>query len=452
MSFLATLTILGLGQLAWILISTIWVWKRHDEVPLLVSVLLFYVFTFRFWAILQGWAAPANLTNFGFEPIGGADCLAVLGLGLLGETAWLTVYMLVQRRRVDLPSAVASPLLLDWLRTRVLLLAAGCIPLALFARELVRQQAMEGKSLGFEVSSYLGLFPLSLVGVAILLAALWKAGGLPTGGHRFLVLFLFALIGYLTFQPSLRFQFLGWFLAAVIIFSSGYSFARRGMLVTSGLICAVALFALAGALRHSDDPEADLQQTVWERFAFAHDANMLDGFALLRQVYPDRLNYSFGGEHLEIFQRPIPRTWWPGKPVGGYMNKLGIITADTGFTLGISPSLFGSFYQEGGVYGVIILSALYGFGFARLVRYSVGLQPLSGLLIRGVACAGIVPLLRGGDLPGIYAWFGMSFWPILLVFLLKRREFFSKVPVVPANALQPPPHSYHLPRSSSSPT
>src|SRR5437762_5368865 len=155
---------------------------------------------------------------------------------------------------------------------------------------------------------------------------------------------------------------------------------------------------------------------------------MLDGFALLRQVYPKLLDYSNGEEHLEILERPIPRRWWPDKPVGGYMNKLGIITADTGFTLGISPSLFGSFYQEGGLVGVLFLSMIYGFGFGRLVSFSTRIVPLAGLLIRGILAAAIVPLLRGGDLPGIYAWFGMSFWPCFLLLWLRRRDFFARIP------------------------
>jgi len=195
-----------------------------------------------------------------------------------------------------------------------------------------------------------------------------------------------------------------------------------------GLVGAVALFAVAGALRNDEDPTVELQQSAWERFAFAQDANMLDGFVLLRQVYPRLLGYSYGGEHLEIFERPIPRRWWPDKPVGGYMNKLGLITADTGFTLGISPSLFGSFYQEGGLVGVVLCSIIYGFGFGRLVSFSTRIVPLAGLLIRGILAAAIVPLLRGGDLPGIYAWFGMSFWPCLLLLGLRRREFFARIP------------------------
>ncbi|PYK73055.1 MAG: hypothetical protein DME44_02560, partial [Verrucomicrobia bacterium] len=112
----------------------------------------------------------------------------------------------------------------------------------------------------------------------------------------------------------------------------------------------------------------------------------------------------------------------------GYMNKLGIITADTGFTLGISPSLFGSFYQEGGLVGVVLLSIIYGFGFGCLVSFSTRIVPLTGLLIRGSLAAAIVPLLRGGDLAGIYAWFGMSFWPCLLLLWLRRGEFFARIP------------------------
>jgi hypothetical protein len=226
----------------------------------------------------------------------------------------------------------------------------------------------------------------------------------------------------------MRFQFLGWFVAVTIILSSGLSFVRRAQVLVIGLVGAVCLFAVAGALRNAEESTAELEQSAWERFAFAEDANMLDGFVLLRQVYPERLGYSYGREHFEILERPIPRAWWPDKPVGGYMNKLGIITADSGFTLGISPSLFGSFYQEDGFVGVVFLSIIYGFGFGRLVSFSTSIVPLTGLLLRGILAAAIVPLLRGGDLPGIYAWFGMSFWPCLLLLWLGRRDFFARIP------------------------
>lgn len=427
MDFVTLLTTTSLCQIAWILLGVLWVARKHDEIPLLISTVIFYVFTFRFWALLQGWASPVDI-GFGFDPMDSNSALDVQAIATLGETVLLSVYMLAQRRRIDVPHRLASPELLSWLRPRVFALGAICIPISLLARRAVGVQIASGKSMSFEVSSYMSLFSLSLVGVAILITVLWKSGAFRAHGERLGAMLLFLAIFYFTFQPGMRFQFLGWFVAATIILSSGLSVVRRAQVLAIGLAGGVILFAVAGALRNTEDPTVDLQQSAWERLAFAQDANMLDGFVLLRQVYPRMLGYSYGGEHLEIFERPIPRSWWPDKPVGGYMNKLGLITADSGFTFGISPSLFGSFYQEGGLVGVVLCSIIYGFGFGRLVSFSTRIVPLAGLLLRGILAAAIVPLLRGGDLPGIYAWFGMSFWPCFLCLWLRRHEFFARIP------------------------
>ena len=428
MGSFAILVALSLCQIAWIVLGVLWVARRHDEIPLLISAVLFYVFTFRLWALLMGWTSPVNLSNFGFAALDSKGALEAESIAILGQTVLLSIYMLAQRHRIDVPDRLASPELLDWLKPRVVALGVICVPVSLLARRAVGVQIAAGRSMGFEISSYLSLFSLSLVGVAILIAALWKGRAFRSGGERFGAALLFAAIIFLTFQPSMRFQFLGWCVAATIILASGQPFLRRAQVLVIGLVGAVALFAVAGAFRNAEEPTVELEQSAWERFAFAEDANMLDGFALLRQVYPEMLDYSYGGEHLEILERPIPRAWWPGKPVGGYMNKLGIVTADSGFTLGISPSLFGSFYQEGGLVGVVLLSIIYGFGFGRLVSFTTRIVPLGGLLLRGILAAAIVPLLRGGDLPGIYAWFGMSFWPCLLLLWLGRREFFARIP------------------------
>jgi hypothetical protein len=427
MTIVTPFIILSLCQIAWIFLGVLWVVRKHDEIPLLISTLLFYVFSFRFWALLQGWVLPVDITNFGFDPIDSKNALDVQAIATLAETVLLSVYMLAQRRQINVPDRLASPDLLAWLKPRAVALGVICFLFSLLARRSVGAQVASGKSMGFEISSYVSLFSLSLVGVAILIAALWKSGAFHSEGEKFVAVALFVAIAYLTYQPSMRFQFLGWFVAATIILSSGQSVVRRAQVLGIGLVGAVSLFAVAGALRNREDPTVELQQSAWERFAFAQDANMLDGFVLLRQVYPRLLGYSYGGEHLEIFERPIPRAWWPDKPVGGYMNKLGLVTAETGFTIGISPSLFGSFYQEGGLVGVVLFSMIYGFAFGRVVSFSTRIVPLTGLLIRGILAAAIVPLLRGGDLPGIYAWFGMSFWPCFLLLWHRRREFFARI-------------------------
>jgi hypothetical protein len=413
-------------QIAWLVVSAIWFWRRSDEFPLILSLFLFYVFAFRFWALLQGWSAPVNIAPFGFAPVAVDNCLESQALGVLGETTLLGVYMLAQNRAIWVPRVIALAPFLQWLRPRTFVLVVVCAGLSTLTRRAVGAQVDAGKSMAFEISSYMSLFPMVLISAGILLALLWKAGGFNSVQQKTIALIMLGAIAFLTFDSTARFQFLGWILASTIILTAGLPFRQKALFALLGLTTAAALFAVAGTLRRADDPDVALEEESVNRFAFAADANMLDGFVLLRQVYPDMLNYSYGGEHLDILTRPIPRAWWPAKPVGGYLNKLGIVNADTGFTLGISPSLFGSFYQEGGIMGVVLLSALYGFGFARLIRFSTLIHPVGGLLIRAIACAAVVPLLRGGDLPGIYAWFGMAFWPCFLVLYLWRKELLSK--------------------------
>jgi len=168
MSFFALLITLSVCQIAWIVLGVLWVVRKHDEIPLLISTLLFYVFTFRFWALLLGWTSPADLTNFGFDPIDAKSALDVQAIAILAETVLLFIYMLVQKRRIDVSDKLASPELLSWLKPRVVALGVICILISLLARRSVGVQVASGKSMGFEVSSYLILFPLSLVGVAIL--------------------------------------------------------------------------------------------------------------------------------------------------------------------------------------------------------------------------------------------------------------------------------------------
>ena len=162
-----------------------------DEIPLLISSLLFYVFAFRFWALLQGWTSPVDVSNFGFNPIDSQAALDVLAIATLAQTVLLSVYMLAQRRRIDVPDKLASPELVDWLKPRVAALGVICVLASLLTQRSVGYQITSGKSMGFEVSSYLTLFPLSLVGVAIFVATLWKSRAFRSGGEKFGAVALF---------------------------------------------------------------------------------------------------------------------------------------------------------------------------------------------------------------------------------------------------------------------
>lgn len=399
-----------------------WYLRKSDEIPLLTSAFLAYVASFRYWVVtakLSGWV---NITNLGLPAIDDESALSALLLLVIGEVVMLSSYMLSQKRKLLINRFDMPPRLERSLRPAVLTVGIVAIPTVLFLRKMAGLAVLSGRSVAFQISNYLLQAPMMLVGIGCLLILLWKFRAFKSPLHRCTFFTLIAALMMLTYGPSARFTFLGWLLAGTVILSAGHSAKKRIWILGGGLCVAMILFAFAGASRNPELASRNLRGAAWARAFSGSDGNMLDGFVLIRHIYPEKLGYSFGMEHLEILLRPIPRSLWPGKPVGGYMNKLGITTADTGFTLGISPSVFGSFYAEGGLAGIIVFSALYAWALARLVLWSARLHPFAGILIRGVLCAGLVPLLRGGDLPGIYAWFGMAFWPCLLLLWLYRSE------------------------------
>ena len=144
MSSYAPIIALSLCQIVWIVLGALWVARRHDEIPLLISVVLFYVFTFRFWALLLGWTSPVDLSNFGFDPVDSGSALEVESIATLGETILLSIYMLAQRRRIDIPEKLASPELLGWLKPRVVALGIVCILVSLLARRASEFSSPQG--------------------------------------------------------------------------------------------------------------------------------------------------------------------------------------------------------------------------------------------------------------------------------------------------------------------
>lgn len=410
-------------QICWLLVSGFWILRRNDEIPLLISFLLFYVTGYRYWAVTSGLNDWVNLSQFGVSYFTQPEALTALGYLVLGQSFFLCTYLWNQRRKMPVVKPTALSPFLAWLRPKVIVFGLFCMPLVLLVRGNVATQVRSGRSLAFQVSGYLYQFPFVLVGIATLIMCLWKFGGMPKLWHKVAAIVILLGVSSLTFQVSGRFQLIGWLATMGIIFSSSFKPGRRLLLLGGFLVLSVTIFAIAGAMR-SHSASGELQQAALDRFIGAEDANMLDGFMLLRRYIPDIVPYRLGMTHLEILLRPIPRAIWPGKPVGGgYMAQAGLSDSQSGQTIGISPTLLGDFYSEGGVFAMLLLAIVYGFALAKLVRWTVWLHPFAGVLIRAMICAALVPVLRGGDIAGVAAWLGMAFWPCLLVLWLRRKEF-----------------------------
>jgi len=277
--------------------------------------------------------------------------------------------------------------------------------------------------------SYFYLFSLAIGGIILLIFLLYK----NTTFKRHFPIKVFVLIvtiyaAYISFNPILRFQFISWMVAVSIVIVKDYTTIQKLRVYIAGGIFVVGFFSLTGNWRlgYGELSAKEQVDLAMKRIQQAEDQNMLDGFMMVLQVYPKLLDYHYGMEHFEILLRPIPRALWAGKPVGGYTNKLKLNeNMPNATTVGISQSIYGTFYGEGGVIGIIIFSVIYGILFVKFFRYADRYNSDMKHVIKGVVISSTIPLLRGGDLPGIIAFIGMSYWPVF-VYLILYNKFLQR--------------------------
>ncbi len=410
------------AQLVMIAFSAYWFFKRNDELPIIVSGVTFIFSSYRFYSVSQGMGEWIETTvTFGLDYITDDDAFQALIYIALGEFTLLLTYFAMMREKL--------PIHVTDLKEKKLFPAPAAFIAIGFGVYLMAEQF---RALNEDViqNSYFFLFPLTLIGMSILLGTGWVFGGLPSRAHKIACLAFFACAVYATFGVVLRFQCFGLLVALTTTFTSFMDPRKRMVALAGTMVFGAFLFGASGALRASDnslDKVAGISNTrgAFDRLIAAEDANMLDGFVILQQVYPNMLNYSWGGEHLEILTRPIPRSIWPDKPVGGFVNKLGLRDTEKDGNLGISPSIYGSFYGEGGVLGIFIFAVIYAAALAKLTTNLTRSHPVLYLMVRATLISWMFPLLRGGDVPGLYSWLGMSVLPILVFCFFKRQYLFK---------------------------
>jgi hypothetical protein len=246
--------------------------------------------------------------------------------------------------------------------------------------------------------------------------------------NKLLYLAAFLSMGYITYNPELRFQFLGWMIPIGYFIARNLKPVFKMYIMVAGMFCVMILFSAARVMRYDEKSELtteELYDESYERLQESDDVNFIDGFMMMYQVYPEYLDHTLGMEHLNIFFRPIPRTIWSGKPLAGwfqnYQEKYGLELVKIGF----SPTLYGVFYAEGGVIGIPILAIIWALFLTWLYRsLSVFKSDLSYLLI-GVLLTALIPIFRSGDLAGDFAIVLMSYWPII-IFVYQYKKYVRK--------------------------
>lgn len=389
---------------------------------------LFFTLTgiFRYNAVTSGeanWAVVAYAIDI-FD-LNDELGLEALNYFFMGTAVFVFAYFFFTRsmetKRITYDNMELFSEFLELIKKRIIYLFVIILIISFFAQGVLNSA---NGQIAYGMS-YFYLFQLAIGGAILLMYLVFDKASFKTNSNdKMLYGAGIAIAAYLSYNPSLRFQFLSWMLALAIFSAKGNDPISKIKFYLIGGLIAITVFSMAGNARHTKFNPLSLEEKIElaiTRVFIAEDLNMLDGFMMVLQVYPEHLDYHYGTEHLEILMRPIPRSIWPGKPVGGYANKLGLNDNMKGTTVGISQTIYGSFFGEGGVLGIIIFSCLYAMLFVRIFQYAYRFQSPVRFMIKGIAIASWVPLLRGGDIPGIYAFIGMSFWPVFLFIYLYLR-------------------------------
>ncbi|WP_373551436.1 hypothetical protein [Haliscomenobacter sp.] len=417
-----------------LLIAVIYFFRRNDEVPILLTIFFLLTGLSRYYAVASGrvgWVYVAY-SRIGIFNLNDKSALTALNYFFLGTAVLSITYMFF---KTNIKNTQRYYFRDTNLYFKDFILQRSNLIIRLFVFFIVLNSILTKVITGIVAlgNSYFFLFQLAIGGITVLMYLVYENFNFKTHFYQkllFLGLLLYSAV--LSYNPTLRFQFLSWLLAVGILITRRYLPAQKARLYLLGGFLVLLLFALAGVARQKNLSTLSFEQQVvlaYERaFEKREDANMLDGFMMVLDVYPHHLDFHYGMEHLEILLRPIPRSWWPDKPVGGYVNKLGLNNYQTYGTVGISQTLYGSFYGEGGVVGIVVFCFIYAWLFVRIGRYANRYQSDMRWVIWGLFLASLIPLLRGGDLPGIIAFIGMSYWPVF-IFIYQYNQYLKRAGV-----------------------
>ncbi|MES2389667.1 MAG: hypothetical protein V4543_16805 [Bacteroidota bacterium] len=367
--------------------------------------------------------------------------LAALNMMALGTTALTVTYAALNSTGKDITKKDDSVVFFKFIRKQrmyILSLFGIFFILNLATTSYTYSQMEAGNSAAFGISAYSQMFSLGIGGILILTFLVYQGFSWTTELFgKMLFTFLLVIAAFISYNPIARFGFLSWSIALGVMTLRKVPPIRKTLLYCILGPLAALMFAYAGNTKAGTSTQYITGfwpnvEAAYERIQKGEDENMLDGMMMIMQVYPEYLPFSYGMEHLEILMRPIPRAWWPGKPLGSYINKLGLTENMKGGTVGISPSLYGTFWAEGAAPGIAICGIIYGIIFIRLYRFTDKYDSNLGYIMRGMIMASTLALLRGGDLPGIFAFIGMTYWPVILftnryTAFIARHRFREKV-------------------------
>jgi hypothetical protein len=391
--------------------------RNNDELPLILVIFNLLVLT-RLFALEAGdvdWVAFDYGIIFDFDM---EQAYTVSQLIFLGTSVLFIFYLIFYKKREQEPSD-NSTYFEEFLDKNKNIIIAGFVFFYLF-------KMTAGNSLGDALGKGYG-FLLTLANSAFIILLFLVFYKLKTNILKKSIFgVLFFIIAMSTYNPGLRYQFLGWAIPIFVYLFRNLTVGKKIGYYSIGIATIFIFFSMAGAAREESNFNKSFSESVdlaVERILIAEDVNFIDGFVMLYQIYPQYLDFHHGADHLGILLRPIPRSWWPGKPEGAWQQKYAQkYNLGYNFVTGISPTLYGVFYGEGGAIAIVIFSILWAFIFNKIRWAAEGYDSNLQFILKGIFLASLLPLLRSGDLAGDISIIGASYWPIF-IFIYRYNKF-----------------------------
>ena len=223
-----------------------------------------------------------------------------------------------------------------------------------------------GVRINTEASGYFVDLQLVLATISVMCAWLFR--------YRLVALMPFFLFFLLRMGTGSRGPFV--FAAALLILLYLYDNRRRWPELRSAALAALVVLAFVFVVQDRGKSIRELfiedDSVVYsggydvaplEHMDFAN----MEYFEFVVYAVPQRTGtYDYFASNLQIFTEPIPRVWWPGKPIGPPIKFFNLF--DYGRPVGITFSLPGYGWYEMGYGGVIILTALFAAFYAWIYR------------------------------------------------------------------------------------
>ena len=275
--------------------------NKSDEFVLLLVVFFYLTGIARYNAVISGkanWVDVAYAREIFFL----TDDLAIEALGyfFMGTAVLSISYLLLNLHKPKYKLIDDNKILGEFLKSKQKLIIWLYIFFLIvngYSNRVMSSVHYSQQSVGV---GYFFLFKLAIGGLILLFFMLFK--NLPKNKRflRFVYLVAMILAASSTYNMTSRFQFLSWMMALIFIIVGRSNIITKSIFYAAGGIVVLILFLIAGNKRTMMFANLTTEQEIEyakERFAMAEDQNMLDGFMMVMQVYPEYLDFGYGSEH-----------------------------------------------------------------------------------------------------------------------------------------------------------